>query len=74
MMHYNRYDFVFTKSSKLYLADTLSIAHLDSNEGNQDERARIMNINTFGGIPEDGTLVRRETFRFPLRLSLFIEE
>ena len=54
MMRYNRYDvnFVFTKGSKLYLADTLSIAHLQSIEGNQDERAQIMNIKTFGEIPD----------------------
>ena len=54
MMRYNRYDvnFVFTKGSKLYLADTLSRAHLHSIEGNQDERARIMNIKTFGEIPD----------------------
>ena len=53
MMRYNRYDvnFVFTKGSKLHLADTLSRAHLDSSEANQDERARIMNIKTFGEIP-----------------------
>ena len=69
-----RYDvnFVFTKSPKLNLANTLSRAHLDFDGGNQDERARIMNINTFGGISEDGRLARRETFRFRLRLSLFI--
>ena len=54
MMRYNRCDvnFVFTKGSKLYLADTLSRAHLHSIEGNQDERARIMNIKTFGEIPD----------------------
>ena len=54
MMRYNRYDvnFVFTKGSKLYLADTLSRAHLHSIEGNQDERARIMNIKTFGEVPD----------------------
>ena len=52
MMRYNRYDvnFVFTKSSKLYLADTLSRAHLDSSESNQNER--FMNIKTFGEIPD----------------------
>ena len=54
MMRYNRYDvnFVFTKGSKLYLADTLSRAHLQYIEGNQDEHARIMNIKTFGEIPD----------------------
>jgi transposase InsO family protein len=54
MMRYNRYDvnFVFTKGSKLYLADTLSRAHRDCSEGSQDERARIMNINTFDEIPD----------------------
>ena len=54
MMRYSRYDvnFVLTKDSKLYLADTLSRAHLDSSETNQDERARIMNIKTFGEIPD----------------------
>ena len=56
MMRENRYDinFVFTncKGSKLYLADTLSRAHLDSREGNQYKRALIMNIKTFGEIPD----------------------
>ena len=54
MMRYNRYDvnFVFTKGSKLYLADTLSRAHLHSIDGNQDKHARIMNIKTFGEIPD----------------------
>ena len=35
-----------------WLADTLSTAHLDSNEANQGEPARIMNIKTFGEIPD----------------------
>ena len=54
MMRHNRYDvnFVLTKGSKLYLTDTLNRAHLDSNEANQDERARIMNIKTFVEIPD----------------------
>ena len=40
------------KGSKLYLADTLSRAHLDSSEANQDERARSVNIKTFVEIPD----------------------
>ena len=41
-----------TKGSKLNLADTLSRAHLHSIEGNQNERAGIMNIKTFGEIQD----------------------
>ena len=41
MMRFNRYDvhFVFVKGTSLHIADTLSRAHLDSIEGNQDDRA-----------------------------------
>lgn len=54
MMRYNRYDvnFVFVKRSELHLADTLSRAHLNSNGHNHDNRARIMNVNIFGNIPD----------------------
>ena len=54
MMHYNRYDvnFVFVKGTSLHIADTLSRAHLDSVEGNQDDSARIMNIYAFAEIPD----------------------
>ena len=54
MMRYNRYDvnFVFVKGSELHLADTLSRAHLNSNGHNHDNRARIMNVNIFGNIPD----------------------
>ena len=49
MMRYNRYDvnLIFVKGTSLHIADTLSRAHLDSVEGNQDDRARIMNIYAF---------------------------
>ena len=51
---YNRYDvnFVFMKGTCLHIANTLSRAHLDSVEGNQDDRARIMNIYAFAEIPD----------------------
>ena len=54
MMRYNRYDvnFVFVKGTCLHIADTLSRAHLDSVEGNQDDRARIMNITAFADVPD----------------------
>ena len=54
MMRLNRYDvnFVFVKGTRLHIADTLSRAHLDSVEGNQDDRARIMNIYAFAEIPD----------------------
>ena len=54
LMRYNRYDvnFVFVKGTSLHIADTLSRAHLDSVEGNQDDRARIMNIYAFAEIPD----------------------
>ena len=47
MMCYNQYDvnFVFVKGTSLHIANTLSRAHLDSVEGNQDDCARIMNIS-----------------------------
>ena len=53
MMCYNRYDvnFVFGKGTNLHLADTLSKAHMDSVEGNQDDRAQNLNINAFADIP-----------------------
>ena len=49
MMRLNRHavNFVFVKGASLHIADTLSRAHLDSVEGNQDDRARIMNIYAF---------------------------
>ena len=55
MMRNNRYDvnFVFAKGSSLHIADTLSRAHLDSFEGNQDDCARIMNIYAFAEIPDE---------------------
>ena len=51
MMRFNRYDvnFVFVKGTNLHIADTLSRAHLDSVEGNQDDRARIY---AFAEIPD----------------------
>jgi len=53
-MRYLRYDinFVFVKGTDLHLADRLSRAHLYSSEGNQDTRARIINVNEFGDIPD----------------------
>ena len=54
MMRYNRYDvnLIFVKGTSLHIADTLSRAHLDSVEGNQDHRARILNIYAFPEIPD----------------------
>ena len=54
MTRYNWYDvnFVFMKGTCLHIANTLSRAHLDSVEGNQDDRARIMNIYAFAEIPD----------------------
>ncbi|PFX13005.1 Retrovirus-related Pol polyprotein [Stylophora pistillata] len=43
---------VLTDGSELHLADTLIRAHLNSNGHNQDNRARIMNVNIFGNIPD----------------------
>ena len=53
IMRYNRYDvnFVFVKGTSLHIANALSRAHLDCVEGNQDDRARIMNIYAFAEIP-----------------------
>ena len=47
MMRNNWYDvnFVFVKGTSLHIADTFNRAHLV--EGNQDDRARIMNIYAF---------------------------
>ena len=63
MMRYNRYDvnFVFVKGTSLHIADTLSRAHLDSVEGNQDDRARIMNIYAFAEIPNKRLYEIRDT-------------
>ena len=44
--------FVFVKGTSLHIADTLSRAHLDSVEGNQDDRAQIMNVYAFAEIPD----------------------
>ena len=54
MMRYNRYDVnvVFVKGTCLHIVDTLSRAHLDSVEGNQDDRARIINITSFADVPD----------------------
>ena len=54
MMRLNRHavNFVFVKGTSLHIADTLSRAHLDSVEGNQDDRARIINIYAFAEIPD----------------------
>ena len=54
MMRYNRYDvnFVFVKGTSLHIADTLSRAHLDSVEGNQDDPTRTTNIYAFAEIPD----------------------
>ena len=53
MMRYHRYDiqFVFVKDTKLLIADTLSRAHQENTGDNQDNCARIMNVNVFGDIP-----------------------
>ena len=54
VMRLIRYDvnFVFVKGTSLQIADTLSRAHLDSVEGNQDDCARIMNIYAIAEIPD----------------------
>ena len=69
MLRYNRYDvnYVFVKGGELNLADTLNRAHLDSMEGNQDNRVRIINVYAFGDIPDERlneirTLTSRDMF------------
>ena len=54
MMRYHRYDiqFVFVKGTNLLIADTLSRAHQENTGDSQDNRARIMNVNVFGDIPD----------------------
>ena len=54
MMRYHRYDvdFVFVKGTDLLLADTLSRAHPDTCGDVQSDRARIMNVDVFGEIPD----------------------
>lgn len=63
MMRYHRYDvdFVFVKGTDLLLADTLSRAHLDDSGEDQGDRARIMNVNVFGDIPDKRLDEIRET-------------
>ena len=53
-MRYHRYDvdFVLVKGTDLPLADTLSRGHLDDSGDDQGDRARIMNVNEFGDIPD----------------------
>ena len=36
----------------MLIADTLSRAHQENTGDNQDDRARIMNVNLFGDIPD----------------------
>ena len=54
MMRYHRYDiqFVFVKGTNLLIADTLSRAHQEKTGDDQKNRARIMNVNVFGDIPD----------------------
>ena len=54
MMRYHRYDvdFVLVKGTDLLLADTLSRAHPDTCGDDQSDRARIMNVDVFGDIPD----------------------
>ena len=55
MMRYHRYDiqFVFVKGTNLLIADhALSRAHQENTGDNQDDCARIMNVNVFGDIPD----------------------
>ena len=54
MMKYHRYDiqFVFVKGTNLLIADTLSRAHQENTRDNQDNCARITNVNVFGEIPD----------------------
>ena len=54
MMRYHRYDiqFVFVKGTNLLIADTLRRAHQENTGDNQNDRARIMNVNVFGDIPD----------------------
>ena len=78
MMRYHRYDinFVFVKGADLQLADRLSRARLDSSEGNQDARARIMNINALDDIPDKrldeirGATSREATLQVVMTLAL----
>ena len=56
--------FVFVKGTSQHIADTLSRAHLDSTESNQDDRTRIMNIYAFAEIPDKRLdEIREATFR-----------
>ena len=53
MMRYHRYDiqFVIVKGTNLLIADTLSRTHQEKTGDDQENRARIMNVNVFGDIP-----------------------
>ena len=53
-MRYHRYDiqFVFVKGANLLIGDTLSRDHQENARDDQDDRARIMNVNVFDDIPE----------------------
>ncbi|PFX13898.1 Retrovirus-related Pol polyprotein [Stylophora pistillata] len=52
IMQYQRYGFhfAFVKGTDLLIADTLSRAHQNNSRNDQDDRARIMNVNVFGDI------------------------
>ncbi|XP_014675268.1 PREDICTED: uncharacterized protein K02A2.6-like [Priapulus caudatus] len=75
MMRYNRYDveFVFIKGVNLVLADTLSRAHLDSQQGNHDDRLRIMAVQVFGNIPDARLEEIREATNSDDSLQVIIE-
>ena len=53
-MWYHRHDvhFAFVKGTDVLIADTLSRAHRDEGRNDQGDRARIMNVNVSGDIPD----------------------
>ena len=54
MIQCDRYgiQFVFVKGTNLLRAETLSRAPQENTRDNQDNCARIMNVNVFGEIPD----------------------
>lgn len=85
MMRYHRYyvHFVFVKGTDLLIADTLSRAHQDDSGNDQDDRARIMNVQDKRRTPVcalpyfdvrdclsvvDGILVKGEAVVVPMAL------
>ena len=54
MMRHHRYyiQFVFVKGTNLLIVDTLSRAHQENTADDQDDHARIMNVNAFDDISD----------------------